>query len=248
MSCPASLAPRNQAAAARTPSGQIAPASTAAARAHASASVATSIGCWSKAGLTSSAPLPANRSRRQVAVARFVVEQPGQQIQAALPQRRVVERDARGDHRLGKHRVRVGESRLGPRPRAIAGGCGDRSRIVGDELACRAVLGVDGEELGGAQCCEGHRPRRCRPCLGGALELDDRQPADHAHITVGSGGTEPPDAPAPVVVRGRLVGPTAVAVHSVAAGTAVVPAPRSGTAPQSRRDRSPGLRRRALGW
>ena len=58
MSCPASLAPRNQAAAAATPSGQIAPASTEAARAHASASVATSIGCWSKAGATSSAPLP----------------------------------------------------------------------------------------------------------------------------------------------------------------------------------------------
>ena len=39
-------------------------------------------------------------------------------------------------------------------------------------------------------------------------------------ITVGSGGPEPPDTPAPMVVRGRLVGPTAAAVHSVAAGTA----------------------------
>ena len=38
--------------------------------------------------------------------------------------------------------------------------------------------------------------------------------------TVGSGRTESPDAPAPVVLRGRLVRPTAVAVHSVAAGTA----------------------------
>ena len=156
-----------------------------------------------------------------MAVSRFVFDQPGQQIQAALPERRVVECDARGDHRLDKHPVRVGESRLGPRPRAIASGCGDRSRIVGDELACRGVHGIDAEELGGSQCCEGHRPRRLRPCMCGALELDDRQPADHARITVGSGGTEPPDAPAPVVVRGRLVSPTAVAVHSVAAGTAV---------------------------
>ena len=45
MGSPASLSPKNQAAAARTPSDQIGLASTAAARAHASASVDTSIGC-----------------------------------------------------------------------------------------------------------------------------------------------------------------------------------------------------------
>src|SRR3984957_20608985 len=43
--CRASLSPMNQAAAARTPSGQIEPVSMAAARAHASARVDTSIGC-----------------------------------------------------------------------------------------------------------------------------------------------------------------------------------------------------------
>ena len=155
-----------------------------------------------------------------MAVRRFVVEQPAQQIQAALQQCRVVERDSRGDHRLGEHRVRVGQSRLGPRPGAVAVGCGERSRIVGDELACRLVLGVDGEKFGGAQARRKPSP---------AADVDrawaarsnwiTANLADHAHVTVGGGGTEPPDAPAPVVLRGRLVRPTAVAVHSVAAGT-----------------------------
>ena len=55
---PESLAPSNQAAADRIPSGQSARGSAAAARAQASARVATSMGCWSKAGLLSCGPRP----------------------------------------------------------------------------------------------------------------------------------------------------------------------------------------------
>ena len=41
-------------------------------------------------------PSACHRSRRQVAVGRFVVDQPAQEIQATLLQRRVVKRNARG--------------------------------------------------------------------------------------------------------------------------------------------------------
>src|SRR6201999_3415874 len=95
------------------------------------------------------------------------------------------------------------------------------SRIVGDELARRGVFGVDGEKLGGSQRGECHRTRRCRPRKGGAPELDHRQLANDAHVTMGGGGTEPPYASAPMVIGGRLVSPTAVAVHSISACTAV---------------------------
>src|ERR1700730_3389950 len=58
MSNPESLAPWNQAADDRIPSGQSARGSAAAARAQASARVATSIGCWSEAGRVFCGPRP----------------------------------------------------------------------------------------------------------------------------------------------------------------------------------------------
>ena len=60
-----------------------------------------------------------DRGWREMAVGRFVFDQPGQQIQAALPQRSVFERNARGDHRLGEDGVRVGRvaARATARPR-----------------------------------------------------------------------------------------------------------------------------------
>ena len=41
------------------------------------------------------------------------------------------------------------------------------------------------------------------------------------HFAVGGGGAEAPDASAPMVVRGRLVRPTADAVHAITACTVV---------------------------
>ena len=60
-----------------------------------------------------------------------------------------------------------------------------------------------------------------RPGLGGTLELNHGQSAYQADIAVGRGGAEPPDHPAPVVGRGRLVGPATRGVHPVAAGAVV---------------------------
>ena len=100
----------------------------------------------------------------------------------------------------------------------VAVGRGDRTGVVGDEFACRAMIRLDGEDLRGAQRRERHRPRPHRPTLGGALELDDGRLANPGDPTVGGGGSESPDASPPTVLQGRLVGPTASAVHPVAAG------------------------------
>ena len=70
-------------------------------------------------------------------VRRFVFDQPTQQIQALLLQCRIVECDARGDHRLGENGIRVGESRLGPWPGRVAVRFGHRVGVVGEEFTCR---------------------------------------------------------------------------------------------------------------
>src|SRR5207249_9076197 len=109
------------------------------------------------------------------------------------------------------------EAWFGPRPGGVIVGCGQRTGVVGEEFACRAMIRVDGEDLGGAQCRERHRPRPRRPNLGGVLELGDCRLTSVDDHTVGGGSSKPPDASPPTVLRGRLVGPTASTVHPVAA-------------------------------
>ena len=60
----------------------------------------------------------------------------------------------------------------------------------------------------------GHGDRSCA-ARSNWMIADWRDPGD---VTVRGGGPEPPDAPPPGVLQGRLVDPTARAVHPVAAG------------------------------
>ena len=76
---------------------------------------------------------------------RFAVDEPRQQVKAALSQGRVGEHATRSDHRLGENGVRVGQSGLGPRPRRVTVRSGHRSGIVGDQHTGPAVLRVEGE-------------------------------------------------------------------------------------------------------
>ena len=85
----------------------------------------------------------------------------------------------------------------------------------------RPVARVDGEEFGGAQRRERHRPRPRRSHLRGAFELDDGQPANQSDVTMRSGSSQSPDAAPPAVLQGGLVLPTALAVHPVSAGAGV---------------------------
>ena len=128
MSSPASLSPKNQAAAARTPSDQIG-------WRRRQRRVRTRRRGWpprSAAGRTpgrrSSAPLPATGVGDRWPSAVSWSSSQANRSRPALPQRRVVERDAGGDHRLGENGVRVGEARLGPRPRRVAVRCGEQRR------------------------------------------------------------------------------------------------------------------------
>ena len=93
--------------------------------------------------------------------------------------------------------------------------------VVGEECACGPLGGVDGEEFGGAQRRERHRPRPRRSHLRGAFELNDGQLANQSDVTVRGGSSQSPDAAPPAVLQGGLVVPTASAVHPVAAGAGV---------------------------
>ena len=156
-----------------------------------------------------------------MSVGRFDVQQPLQRVQATLSQRRVVQRDACRDHRLGEHGVGVGESRLEPRPVGVVRGRRDECCVVRQKFERLRMPGMDADDLGGTDRGERHRPRVGRPGLGGALELDHGQSAHHADVAVRRSGSEPPDLPAPVVVGGRLVGPPPRGVHPVTAATVV---------------------------
>lgn len=125
------------------------------------------------------------------------------------------------DRRLGEDGVGVGESRLIPRPVWVVRGRRDGGGIVGQKPEGLRMPGFDADEFGGTDGRERHRPQVGRPGLGGTLELNHGQSAYQADVAVGRGGAEPPDHPAPMVIGGRLVGPTPRGVHPVAAGAVV---------------------------
>ena len=119
-----SLSPRNHAAASSIPSAHQPCPSIAYARAQASASAATSIGCWSNAGSGFSRSPPVGRDDRQVPVAGLPVEQPA-------PAGRARPRRARASP---ARRPRRAGPRAAPRSRSSAG-------VPATATGCRAQAG-----------------------------------------------------------------------------------------------------------
>ena len=164
---PASLSPRNQPTARSTAAAQRGSPVSRKARAQASASAATSIGCWSKPGRRSPSDQPPTGVTDRWPSARLEVEQPAEQRQA------VVEGRAR---RRGARRRR-GAPRGGPRWRrsgaapamatGAAGRASDRRATAdGEQRPGGGVVGRDGEHLGRAERGEGHRPAVPAPPAG----------------------------------------------------------------------------------
>ena len=88
----------------------------------------------------------------------LMTEQPLQQIQPALHERRTIESRSGRNHRLGESGVRVGEARFGPGPSRVSAGPGHCVSGVRQEAAGRHVVGVGLEELGGAERGKSHGP------------------------------------------------------------------------------------------
>lgn len=89
----------------------------------------------------------------------LMTEQPLQQIQPALHERRTIESRSDRNHRLGESGVRVGEPGFGPGPACVNTGLGHGVGGVGQEAAGGHVVGVGLEDLGGAEGGKSHGPR-----------------------------------------------------------------------------------------
>ena len=83
------------------------------------------------------------------------------------------------------------------------------------------MVGFDGEEFGGAQRRERHRPGPRRSHLRGTFKLNDGQPANKSDVAMRRSSSQSPDTAPPPILQGRLILPTAVAVHPVSAGAGV---------------------------
>ena len=179
-------------------------------------------------GRLSCGPRPADGGDREVTVGGLVVEQPLQQVQAALSQRPVVQRDAGGDHRLGEDRVGVGEPRLGPGPRRLSVGVCDGGGVVGEELRAAGVPGStvssSAAPIAANAIARGH----------GDLALAARSNWITASLrtrltSLWAAAVPSPQSCAPAVLGGRLVRPAARAGPSGCGRRRRRTARRSGT-------------------
>ena len=147
-------------------------------------------------------PAAADGRDGEVSVVRLLLEQPAQQREAVLDEVVALQRRARGDQRVGEDGVRVGEARLGPRPRRRrrrGGRAQDRSGVR-EQSEGVPMTGDARHHLAGAEGREGHRPRPRRALLGPPLEVHQRHPAQPALGAAGGRGPETPQRSPPAVL------------------------------------------------
>ncbi len=230
---PVSLSPSNHAAAIRTPAVQRGSPVTAAARAQASASVATSIGCWSKPGASPGPEPPAGVTDRCPSTVSRSSSQPSRCTPSSTSAGRS-RADPAASKRIGQHRVGVGETGLGPGPRRVGGRVARSASAASERSADAArVAWMRLEDGSGAEGGVGHRTGPRRPSLGASLEVRQGVGAKPVRSSL-DGDAERPEAPAPAVLDGSRAVPAAGRGASVPRVRRSRPARRRRTGTRSR--------------
>ena len=211
----ASLSPRNHATAISTPASQRRSPVTVAARMHASARAATSIGCWSKAGRGSPRLQPPAGTHRQAAVSGLDGQQPVEHAQAVAQNPAAAEFGAGHDDSLGDGRVRVAEPGCWPRPPGVSRRFSDDRAGPVEKRARASMVRPFLEYLGGPERRERHGVRPRRRDLRAAAESVDGFLADPRGGSSGGGGAKAPQSAAPAVPDGGLALPAAVVTEAV---------------------------------
>ncbi len=172
-------------------------------------------------------PPASARAEGEMVPGRLGGQEPLQQPDALARQPIVVQPPARGHERLGPHGVGVRQSGLGPGPVRVMGAVGPPTRAqdgrasdVGgrpQQIEGSVMPGMAGEDLGGAEGGEGHRPGGGDPAPATGFEVGEGVGPQPGRRAPHRGGARGPQGPAPPVAQARLVGPAPVVAEPVVA-------------------------------